>query len=837
MRTSASTPLTGEIWHLTIDDLLAPLPETLRLGGPGPFVINLSASTAPISLPMKSITERADVHLYQIQRTEDRRVRYRLRLGPFDREDDAEAVLAAVREIYPSALTATAETDDLKAIESMKAKAEAQHAARSAAKPSSPPPVSSPSSDVAESETKPRLPEEGALPSTPPPAWVALMASTSSMKAWSPAGRVGPQPSARSPSAPLPTAPAPLAPRATPAPATVSAGTGPAAVATTEALVTSVPTAASVVVSPSAAAPAFTLAPAPEAASATEPVATTVPVPAASSATSPAAPKALAPPARSAAEIDLAAIPVLSDFVEVPRAAAPPLNVRPVSVPTAQPAPSSAVRPLPSPSTHAVPPPAAHPVSSPSTHPAPGREMHPATVLETAPLSVLETSPPAQAPQAAAPIIELELELDTWAPAAPVATVPAVESVAAEPAPTLKTAAPAVDSSLHAKPASPADDKPTPAVKPVASAAHAEPTMTAVDKPAPTVKHVASAADKLVHAEPTTPAADKPMPVVSPAVKPVVAAADKLAHAESAAPAAIKSAPAANKPAPAINPASTINPAPTIKPPAMFIGGKLTYPKPVSPAIEKLAHSGFSMSPVKPTASAAKSMTTAIEPRTANSAVPALKPTQPIAKPAVPTKPAAPTAAPVAPAAGLAGTRTVTAASAPPERKAAALATSIPNFETTQTLRPLTAVELQDGKALRWFAIQLAQSDESFDPEALPNLDIFSEYRLYSVAALDEGRVVHALRVGFFTEQSAAAAVAGYLASFYEKPVVKRISVAERTRFSDQRVEARKDIGATGRHAIIEITDERVVRAKRTPAAIVTPIARPVPAAAASKTR
>jgi hypothetical protein len=818
MRTSASTPLTGEIWHLTIDDLLAPLPETLRLGGPGPFVINLSASTAPISLPMKSITERADVHLYQIQRTEDRRVRYRLRLGPFDREDDAEAVLAAVREIYPSALTATAETDDLKAIESMKAKAEAQHAARSAAKPSSPPPVSSPSSDVAESESKPRLPEEGALPSTPPPAWVALMASTSSMKAWSPAGRVGPQPSARSPSAPLPTAPAPLAPRATPAPATVSAGTGPAAVATTEALVTSVPTAASVpasvVVSPSAAAPAFTLAPAPEAASATEPVATTVPVPAASSATSPAAPKALAPPARSAAEIDLAAIPVLSDFVEVPRAAAPPWNVRPVSVPTAQPAPSSAVRPLPSPSTHAVPPPAAHPVSSPSTHPAPGREMHPATVLETAPLSVLETSSPAQAPQAAASIIELELELDTWAPAAPVATVPAVESVAAEPAPTLKTAAPAVDSSLHAKPASPADDKPTLAVK-----------------------SAVSTTDKLTLAEPTTPAADKPMPVVSPAVKPVVAAADKLAHAESAAPAAIKSAPAANKPAPAINPASTINPAPTIKPPAMFIGGKLTYPKPVSPAIEKLAHSGFSMSPVKPTASAAKSMTTAIEPRTANSAVPALKPTQPIAKPAVPTKPAAPTAAPVAPAAGLAGTRTVTAASAPPERKAAALATSIPNFETTQTLRPLTAVELQDGKALRWFAIQLAQSDESFDPEALPNLDIFSEYRLYSVAALDEGRVVHALRVGFFTEESAAAAVAGYLASFYEKPVVKRISVAERTRFSDQRVEARKDIGATGRHAIIEITDERVVRAKRTPAAIVTPIARPVPAAAASKTR
>jgi hypothetical protein len=123
MATSVGAPLTSEIWHLTIEDLLAPLPETPRLGGPGPFVINLSASTAPIGLPVNAITERTDVHVYQVQRTEDRRLRYRLRLGPFDTEDDAHVVLEAVREIYPSALTATAEADDLRAIESMRAKA------------------------------------------------------------------------------------------------------------------------------------------------------------------------------------------------------------------------------------------------------------------------------------------------------------------------------------------------------------------------------------------------------------------------------------------------------------------------------------------------------------------------------------------------------------------------------------------------------------------------------------------------------------------------------------------------------------------------------------------
>ena len=57
MGTPINTPLTSEIWHLTIDDLLEPLPASPRLGGPGPFVINLSASTAPISVPMKPVAD------------------------------------------------------------------------------------------------------------------------------------------------------------------------------------------------------------------------------------------------------------------------------------------------------------------------------------------------------------------------------------------------------------------------------------------------------------------------------------------------------------------------------------------------------------------------------------------------------------------------------------------------------------------------------------------------------------------------------------------------------------------------------------------------------------
>jgi hypothetical protein len=153
----------------------------------------------------------------------------------------------------------------------------------------------------------------------------------------------------------------------------------------------------------------------------------------------------------------------------------------------------------------------------------------------------------------------------------------------------------------------------------------------------------------------------------------------------------------------------------------------------------------------------------------------------------------------------------------------------VENFDTTQTLRPLTPTELEDPFTLRWFVIQLSCSEEAFNPDALPNLDIFSEYRLYSVASFDQGKLLHSLRVGFFSEESHAKAVAGYLGTFYANPTVKRVSTAERTRFAQHRVEARKDIGATGKHAVIEITDERVIRPKRSGSTTVPPVRSPLP--------
>jgi hypothetical protein len=148
-------------------------------------------------------------------------------------------------------------------------------------------------------------------------------------------------------------------------------------------------------------------------------------------------------------------------------------------------------------------------------------------------------------------------------------------------------------------------------------------------------------------------------------------------------------------------------------------------------------------------------------------------------------------------------------------RDVAPAGTPTPSLESTQTLRPLTPLELGEHEAPRWFVVQLALSDAAFDPDALPHLDIFSLYRLYTVIGMDQGRLVHALRLGFFGEEVGARAVANYLASFYDASTVKRVSVAERDRFADQRVEARMDVGASGRHLAIEITDELVVRGRR----------------------
>ena len=546
MATPINAPMAGEIWHLSIDDLFQPVQEAPRLGGEGPFVINLSASTAPISIPAKAFAGCSDAHVYQIQVTEDGRTRYRLRLGPFATEDEADAVLAVVRDTYPGALTATASASDSRVIGSMQAKAEARQAG--ARKPV----------DTAVTEK-----------SSPKKADAEISIDI----AW-------PTPELAVP----PTRP-----------------------------VRAAPTAAPVAIPPVATAP---LELAPEW----------------------ALPKLdIPPPSSRESNLGAKAAPVLTEVV-VPAGKAPAPRMA---------APTPAVAPV---------------------------------LMD------------AVAPKAKAPVVT--------APAAAQATTPKPAAASPAPAPTF--------------------------VAPVA--------------PPPVPARIAQAAPEPAK-QTATPAKPAPPKVAAPA--PRIAA-----------------------------------PPPRIAAPPPRIAAKMAAPMAAEKSAPVLTQSVLSHSKA-----ATKLRQSAMKP-SANR---------------------------------LTSLQHVVAATAraPAVREVKELDEPLESLESTQTMRAITPTELEDIEASRWFVIELSVADEAFDPDAVPNLDIFSEYRLYSVAGLDQGREVHALRLGFFREEVGAVAVSSYLAAFWDKPAIKRVSLAERERFADQRVEARKDVGATGMHAVIEITDELVARRKR----------------------
>jgi hypothetical protein len=139
------------------------------------------------------------------------------------------------------------------------------------------------------------------------------------------------------------------------------------------------------------------------------------------------------------------------------------------------------------------------------------------------------------------------------------------------------------------------------------------------------------------------------------------------------------------------------------------------------------------------------------------------------------------------------------------ERKVTIRSEHSGSMDSTQTIRALTPLELADNQVSKWYVIQLATAEDDFDPDQIPQLDIFDAFRLYSVIGLDGPKILHALRLGFFSDEISAQAVHGYLKAHFEAAAVKRVSIAERERFAESQVEARKDIGATGMHAIIEM--------------------------------
>jgi hypothetical protein len=174
------------------------------------------------------------------------------------------------------------------------------------------------------------------------------------------------------------------------------------------------------------------------------------------------------------------------------------------------------------------------------------------------------------------------------------------------------------------------------------------------------------------------------------------------------------------------------------------------------------------------------------------------KPAAPVARPQPTANPAA-RATPAPPAA--APTR-APAPSAPPK---AAIPVG-PSIESTQTLRALVVPDNLAAATEKLLVVQLLVSEREIQPDSVPNLAIFNEYRLYSAVGYDQGKVKHALRLGFFTDDAPAEAVAGYLRAYFEAAAVTRVSFEERERFGKRRLSARKDSGDTGLHAAIELS-------------------------------
>jgi hypothetical protein len=183
------------------------------------------------------------------------------------------------------------------------------------------------------------------------------------------------------------------------------------------------------------------------------------------------------------------------------------------------------------------------------------------------------------------------------------------------------------------------------------------------------------------------------------------------------------------------------------------------------------------------------------------------------AKPPIATKPAAPVAKKNEPAAKPTAAATKPAApiakQIPPSLVVRDAANGHPNLDSTQTIRALTNEELSDAAQDKWFAIQLAASEQPVNLDTMPHLDIFEAYSLYSVATAGSGKIIHSLRLGFFKEAVSAEAVTGYLKTFFASPTVLRISVAEQARFKDAPQPRRADAVEEPKSNVVDLNNAR----------------------------
>lgn len=139
----------------------------------------------------------------------------------------------------------------------------------------------------------------------------------------------------------------------------------------------------------------------------------------------------------------------------------------------------------------------------------------------------------------------------------------------------------------------------------------------------------------------------------------------------------------------------------------------------------------------------------------------------------------------------------------------------VPILDTTLTIRTLTKTEADDPNRQKWFAVQLALSEQPINLDTMPKLDIFAAYTLYCVATMESGSVKHALRLGFFRESVSAEAVMGYLKAFFNQPTINQISTAEFDRFADSKLKQKPTPAAEGK--VVNLEAKRPATAKPLP--------------------
>jgi hypothetical protein len=105
------------------------------------------------------------------------------------------------------------------------------------------------------------------------------------------------------------------------------------------------------------------------------------------------------------------------------------------------------------------------------------------------------------------------------------------------------------------------------------------------------------------------------------------------------------------------------------------------------------------------------------------------------------------------------------------------------------------------------YAIQLRSSPTPIDPQSVPHLDIFDMYTLYCDVRLENGVMRHALRLGFFRDPATAKVIARYLACYFEAPQIVHLDTNDQARSWRVKLAALQDIGDSGRHTVIELSE------------------------------